>query len=116
MADASGSNPPGHISGQQIGRDGDKAEQGRSGDKCCEASRQRHRQHRQKLPGDKYRYKLAVVDPVAEWQQQQYAQRERYLVERRSKPDGRAADAEFFGNRRDQRMNIIGIGHHRRRG
>ena len=70
MADPSGRDTSGDISGQQIGRYGDKAEQGRSDDKCCEASGQRHRQHGEKLSGDKYGHELAVVDPVTKRQQQ----------------------------------------------
>ena len=115
MADPPRLHALGDVGGQQIGRDGEKTENGRGGDKQREAAGQRHCQHGKKLPGNKYGDESAVVEAVAERQQQQDAQRQRDLVERRSQPDGCATDTEFLGNRCDQRVDIIAVGHHRRR-
>ena len=104
--------PFGRISRQEVRRDGREAQECGPGDKHPELCRQSHHDQPGQLSSREDGRQLAVRDPVAEWQQQQDAQRQRNLVQRWNKPDLGRRDSKVLCHKRNDRMDVVGVRRH----
>ena len=111
-----GSHAFGSICGQQVWCDREEPQQRRSEHEKRKALCERHDRQRYRLSGGKRDGEAAVGKPVAQRQQQEDPDGQSELVERRDQSDPCVADPEVVGNQRDDRMDIIGVRRHHRRG
>ena len=87
-----------------------KSEHRRGEHKQCVVLCERHPEDRDKLSDGEDRHQSAIAHPIAKRKQKKNTQSKSDLVQCRHHTDHRFADAKVFGDRRDDWMNVVGVG------